>query len=165
LNQLAAAFADRVNQVLAGGLDANGSSPVKDLYTYDGTIGAAATLTTNTLETWELAGAEMSAPGGNENILALGALADSNEVGDVTFNEFYGQLGARVGRDLARSKETADVQKELVMQAQQLRADRSGVSLDEEATRLVEAQRAYQANAQLFQVLNSLTDTLIGLLR
>jgi flagellar hook-associated protein FlgK len=39
------------------------------------------------------------------------------------------------------------------------------VSLDEEAARLIEAQRAYQANAQLFSVLNSLTDTLINLLQ
>jgi len=165
LNQLASTFADRVNQVLAGGLDANGSSPVKDLYNYDSTVGAAATLSTNALETWELAAAEFDSPGGNANVLALGALADSDEVNGVTFTEFYGQLGAKVGRDLVRARETADVQKELVLQARQLRSDRSGVSLDQEATRLVEAQRAYQANAQLFQVLNSLTETLLGILR
>jgi flagellar hook-associated protein 1 FlgK len=165
LNRLATAFADRVNQVLAGGLDVNGSSPVQDLFTYDASVGAASTIRTNPLDPSELAGAELSAPGGNGNILALGSLSGTNEVDGITFNEFYGELGARLGRDLVRAKETAQVQKELVMQARQLRSDRSGVSLDEEATRLVEAQRAYQANAQLFQVLNDLTDTLLGILR
>jgi flagellar hook-associated protein 1 len=165
LNRLATAFADRVNQILAGGLDVNGASPVQDLFTYDASVGAASTVRINALDPSELAGAELGAPGGNGNILALGALAGSPEVDSVTFNEFYGELGARLGRDLVRSKETAQVQKELVMQARQLRSERSGVSLDEEATRLVEAQRAYQANAQLFQVLNDLTDTLLGILR
>ncbi|MBL8234262.1 MAG: hypothetical protein JNL98_37545, partial [Bryobacterales bacterium] len=85
--------------------------------------------------------------------------------GDVSFTEFYGQLGARIGRDLVRVRNGAALQEQLANQARALREQQSGVSLDEEAARLIEAQRAYQANAQLFKVLNELTDTLIGLMR
>lgn len=165
LNRLASGLSDAVNQTLAGGLDANGSSPLRDLFTYDPTAGAASTLATNNLDLSELAAAEMGSPGGNGNALRLAALAGSNQVDGVTFSEFYGELGARIGRDLNRAKENNGVQEQLLNEAKALRQERSGVSLDEEAARLVEAQRAYQANAQLFQVLNSLTDTLINLLR
>jgi flagellar hook-associated protein 1 FlgK len=165
LNELAQAFADRVNNVLAGGLDTGGANPTQDLFTYDITAGAAQTLAVNPLDPSQLAAAEAGAPSGNGNALRLAALADSNEVGGVTFNEFYGELSAQVGRDLSRARDSEQIQGQLLSQARELRADRSGVSLDEEAARLIEAQRAYQANAQLFSVLNSLTDTLINLLQ
>lgn len=165
LNRLAETFADRVNQVLAGGLDANGSPPQVDLFTYDPTIGSASSLRVNPLDPSALAAAESGAPGGNGNALALAALAESPEIDGESFNGFYGQLGALVGRDLRHAQDNVNTFTELATQSKILREDRSGVSLDEEAARLVEAQRAYQANAQLFKVLNELTDTLIGLLR
>lgn len=165
LNRMASTFADRVNQVLAGGLDANGSSPLVDLFTYDPTLGAAATMAVNPLEPYQLAAAETSAPGGNGNALLLANLAESAEIDGGSFHTFYGELGARLGRDLQNANDGMTMQEELLSQSKDLRAERSGVSLDEEAARLIEAQRAYQANAQLFQVLNELTDTLINLLR
>lgn len=165
LNRMASTFADRVNQVLAGGLDSNGSTPLVDLFTYDPTFGEAATLTVNPLEPWQLAGAETTAPGGNGNALLLASLAESAEIDGGSFHTFYGELGARLGRDLQSATDGTATHEELLSQSKELRAERSGVSLDEEAARLVEAQRAYQANAQLFQVLNELTDTLINLLR
>jgi flagellar hook-associated protein 1 len=165
LDTLAATLADRVNQTLAAGVDTSGANPTLDLFTYDPTVGSALTLKRNPLEPGDLAGAEAYSPGGNGNALALTRLATSNEIGDLSFSEYYGAISARAGRDLSRAKEKEQVQQGLVTQARTLRQDRSGVSLDEEAARLVEAQRAYQANAQLFKVLSELTDTLMGILR
>lgn len=164
LNTLAESFAQRVNGILNTGVDQNGSPPPFDLFTFD-PFAAAATLKTNPLDPSQLAGAESGAPGGNANILKLAALANSQEINGASFSQFYGQLGARVGRDLSKARAGKDLQADLVNQANTLREERSGVSLDEEAARLIEAQRAYQANAQLFSVLNSMTDTLIGLLK
>ncbi|MBI4909973.1 MAG: flagellar hook-associated protein FlgK [Acidobacteria bacterium] len=164
LNRLAEAFADNVNQVLGGGLDANGSPPVKDLFTYDITTGSAATLQVTDMTTTELAAASQGAPGGNANVLALNSLATAQTIDNVNFTQFYGRLGARVGEDLNSSRNQEQLQENMVTQARQLRAERTGVSLDEEAARLVEAQRAYQANAQLFQTLNELTDALLSLM-
>lgn len=165
LNRLAEAFATEVNTVLAAGLDANGATPMRDLFTFDSLVGAAATLATNPLSPAELAAADVSSPGGNQNALRLAALTDAPTIDGVSFHEFYGNLAARLGRDLNRFRENQAIQEQLLSQARLLREERSGVSLDEEAARLIEAQRAYQANARLFEVLNSLTDTLINLLR
>ncbi|MBL8234861.1 MAG: flagellar hook-associated protein FlgK, partial [Bryobacterales bacterium] len=101
LNALAQSFAENVNTVLAGGLDQNGSSPTVDLFTFD-PLQSAATLRVNPLNPQDLAAADLSAPGGNANALRLASLATTNTVGDVSFTEFYGQLGARIGRDLVR---------------------------------------------------------------
>jgi flagellar hook-associated protein 1 FlgK len=146
-------------------VDANGSSPALDLFTYDSGPGAAFTLATTALTASELAAAEPGAPGGNANVLRLGELATSEEIDGVSFQQFYGRLAAKAGRDLRDARDSADLQEQLVTQVRDLRDQTSAVSLDEEAARLVEAQRAYEANAQLFQVLNSLTDTLLGILR
>jgi flagellar hook-associated protein 1 FlgK len=49
------------------------------------------------------------------------------------------------------------------VQAQNLREQISGVSLDEEAIRLVEYQRAYQASARMVTVLSELTEMAVNL--
>lgn len=165
LNRLAQTFADNVNGVLAGGLDAGGSKPAQNLFDYDPQVGAAFTLRTNALAPSDLAGASAGAPGGNGNVLALSQLQSATTIDDVSFGQFYGRLAAKVGRDLGDARDSADLQQQLVNQARTLREQTSGVSLDEEAARLVETQRAYQANAQLFQVLNSMTDTIMQILR
>lgn len=165
LNTLASTFADQVNQVLSSGVDANGSPPGIDLFTYDSSIGSALTLQVTSIDPSQLAAADTGAPGGNGNALTLANLATGNNINGISYTQYYGDLGADVGRDLLHASNNQQVQKELLTQGQQIREERSGVSLDEEAARLVEAQRAYQANAQLFQVLNSLTETLINLLK
>jgi flagellar hook-associated protein 1 FlgK len=53
----------------------------------------------------------------------------------------------------------------LVTQAQKQRADATGVSLDKEAAKLLQFQQAYQAVGKMVSVLNSLTDTVLNILR
>ena len=48
-----------------------------------------------------------------------------------------------------------------VTQAQALRAQVSGVSLDEEAIRVMELQRGYQSMSKMISVINGLADTLM----
>jgi len=53
----------------------------------------------------------------------------------------------------------------LLAQAREQRAASSGVSLDEEAVRLVEYQRAYEATAKLVSVLDQLSQETIDMIR
>jgi len=165
LNGLASALADSVNAGLANGLDAGGNVPTVPLFTYDATNGAALTLATNPLATSDLAAASGSAPGGNGNALALGDLRNLKEVGGFTFVEFYGNLAGRVGRDVANAQGDQQTFGALLIQAQSFRSDSSGVSLDEEAAKLIQFQKSYQAAAKLVSVLNGLTDTLLGIIQ
>jgi flagellar hook-associated protein 1 FlgK len=53
----------------------------------------------------------------------------------------------------------------LVTQARDLRTQLSGVSFDEEAVKLVEFQRAYEANAQVVKIVDEMIESVISMLR
>jgi flagellar hook-associated protein 1 FlgK len=165
VDRLATAFADRVNQVLRGGVDAAGLPPTVDLFSYDATAGAGLTLAVNPLAPADLAAADPAAPGGNATALALAALANSKEIDGYTFAQFYGNVAAGLGRELSGARQDQHTQEQLLTQARSLRGEISGVSLDEEAAHMIEFQRAYQATARLLTVLNELTETVINLAR
>ena len=120
LNTLATTFADQVNFVLSQGLDTNGTSPIRDLFTYD-PAGSAATLGVNPLDPSELAGAAMGNPGGNDNILNLVSLSHTQQVNGMTFTQFYGQMTASVGRDLQAANDDKAVRDQLLSQAHDMR--------------------------------------------
>jgi flagellar hook-associated protein 1 FlgK len=162
LNTLAQNVADQVNSKLAAGLDANGASPAVDLFSYDASLGAAATIGVTAITPDQIAAASASAPGGNGNALDLAALGSAKLINGYTFTQYYGNLGAKVGRDVAAAKDQNATQQSLLSQARSLRDQISGVSLDEEAMLLLEVQRAYQAAGKLVSVINSITDALMA---
>lgn len=165
LNKLAKSLADQVNTALSQGVDANGVAPATSLFTYDAVNGAAATIAVNSLSPDQIAAALPTAPGGNGNALILAKLGNAKAVDGATFAEFYGALAGRVGGDLAAARDTHDTEQQLLTQAQNLRQQSSGVSLDEEATKLIEFERAYQATSKLIGVLNDLSQTAIDIIR
>jgi flagellar hook-associated protein 1 FlgK len=164
LNTLAEAVADAVNAALAAGIDQNGQ-PGAPLFAYNAASGAAATIAVTPIAPEELAGALPPAPGGNGNILALAGLSTAPLVNGATFSGFYGAAAARAGRLLDGARRDETTQSLLLMQARAVRAEESAVSLDEEAVRLVELQRHYQAAARLFRAIDEMTEELIGILR
>lgn len=165
LNRLARTFADDVNSQLAAGLDRNGVAPGTPLFTYDDAIGAAFTLGITGLGPDQLAAASANAPGGNGNAIALARLGEAPRLDGFTYQQFFGNLGGKVGRDLNGAQDAAEVQRKVLGQARALREEASGVSLDEEAAYVLQAQRSYQAAAKIVTVLNELTETVLTLLR
>ena len=165
MNTLAMSLADKVNAVLQSGIDGNGAAPSTDLFRYDASIGAAVTLDVNALTPDQIAAALPGASGGNGNALNLAALRDAKAANGYTFAQYYGNLGGRVGHDLSAAKDSKSTKEQLLSQAQSLRQQVSSVSLDEEAEHLMAFQRGYQAVAKMLGILNSLTDTLMNLIR
>ena len=103
-------------------------------------------------------------PGGNGNALALAGLETAPTVNGLTFAGAYGALVAAVGRDSADATDNRALRQQLLAQARSQRSESSGVSLDEEAIRLVEYQRAYQAMAKLVTALDQMTETTLNLI-
>ena len=165
LNTLAQSVADQVNAGLAAGLDQNGGSPVVDLFKYDTPNDAALSLSVTDITPDQIAAALPGAPGGNGNALSLLALGDAKNINGYSYAQFYGNLGARVGRDLSSARDDQSTQEQTLNQALDLRSQLSSVSLDEEATRLVAFQRAYQATSKMLSILNDLTGTLINIIQ
>jgi flagellar hook-associated protein 1 FlgK len=164
LNSLAMAFADQVNVQQGMGVDGNGL-PGKPIFSYATSTDAASSLQLNGMAPEELAAASAAAPGGNGNALDMAALSSATLVEGFTFAGFYGRLAGSIGGQLSGAQESRDTQQQLLVQARSLRADQQGVSLDEEASRLIELQRAYQAAAKMVSVLDQLTQTAIDMVQ
>jgi flagellar hook-associated protein 1 FlgK len=165
LNSLAQNLADQVNTTLSQGVDVNGSAPVNNLFTYGSSATAAQTISVNPLITPDqIAAALPSAPGGNGNALALSALANAVGANGSTFTQTYAALGAQVGQDVSTATANETTGQQLVTQAQSIRSQLSGVSLDQEAANLIQYQRSYQAASQMISVINSMTATLLNML-
>jgi flagellar hook-associated protein 1 len=164
LNTLAQTLADQVNGALNQGIDENGAAPTTNLFSYDATTGAALTLAVNPLTPDQIAAASPGAPGGNGNALAVAALANSPVVGGYTFAQAYGNLGGQVGSDLSAAQNNSTTDQSLLSQAQSLRQQVSGVSLDTEAVNLMQYERSYDAISKMLGVLTSLTLDVVNLL-
>ncbi len=175
LNRLASHVADRVNALLTSGYVSSGPPPVSGspLFAYD-TVHSTNTARSLTLapgaSSGSLAAIDPGPPQASNGIaLRLAALDRSSDPADnidgLPPAEFFGNLAAGFGRQLARAKSARETGEQQLAQAKSLRGELSGVSLDEEAVRLVEYQRSYQAAARLVSVIDDLMQTVIQMLR
>jgi flagellar hook-associated protein 1 FlgK len=105
-----------------------------------------------------------AAPGGNANALAISQMGDSPTLGGYTFAEFFGNLGGRVGRDVATAVQGEQQSQDLVAQAQATRSQVSGISLNEEAVTLLQYQRSYEAAAKMVTVIDEMTLSLMNMI-
>lgn len=165
LNTLARGFADQVNQVQRNGLTSAGTPPTGDIFAYDTVAGEAVSLTVTNLAPEDLAVAVPSAPGGNGNALNFADLANAKTINGLSFSEYYGTLGSKFGRDLSAARSGVETGDSLLAQARSYRDELSGVDLNAAAAELIQFQRAYQASAELFRVINELTQTALEMLR
>lgn len=163
LNTLAQTFADQVNGQLSQGVDASGAAPSTNLFSYDQPGDAAYSLAVTGITANQVAAASSTAPGGNGNALAVAQLANATLVNGYTFTQAYGNLGARVGTGVSSAQQDQSDAQDLLTQAQQQRKQDTGVSIDAEATKLLQFQQAYQAVGKMVTVLDGLTQTLMNM--
>jgi flagellar hook-associated protein 1 FlgK len=150
---------------LAQGVDRNGAPPAMGLFAYNLPGDAASTIAVTAIAPAEIAAALPAAPGGNGNAIAIAQLAETPVIGGFTFTQYFGNLGARVGRDVAAARQDHRQYQDTAAYARAQRTEQTGVSLDQEAARLLQFQQAYQAAGKLVSVLSSLTETLLNIVR
>jgi len=168
LNQLAQGVADTVNNQLTSGTyqDASGTTqPGVALFTYN-SAAVAKTLALTSITTTQIAAASTANPGGNDNAVALNNLQSAAipVLSNLTFAEYYGTIGSNVGADSAQAQNNQTTQQQLLSQAQTLRSNISGVSLDQEATLMTEYQQSYDAVSKLMSVLQDIVQTVLDLI-
>jgi flagellar hook-associated protein 1 len=169
LNTLAKGLADAVNTLQAQG-STTSTPPYQAgaaLFTCDPTSAtdSAATLAVNPLITAsQLAAVDTGPPVvSNGNALKLAALDSTTQINGLNFTQYFGSLVSRVGNAASTADTQATAQQSLVAQAKNLRQQLSGVSLDEEAIRLVQLQRSYQAASRIVSVVDQLAQTLLNI--
>jgi flagellar hook-associated protein 1 FlgK len=172
LDEQAFALANAVNAIHSAGFDSNGNTG-QNFFAFStppvGAAGAAAALIVDpavAADPSRIAAAEAALAGDNR---AARDLADVRNAllldgGTATLGDAWGQLVFDVGRDLQRATHETSMRQQIVLQLQSLRDQVSGVSLDEEAMQLMKFQRAYEANARFFAVVDETLETLLATL-
>jgi len=166
LDELAMAFASAANSVHVSGTDAHGAPGVA-LFDVAATVsGAAASLQVSGAVAADARLIVAASGTSNDAARAMAALRGAPLINSATtVSDSWGQLVYRVGADASAANRTHQGRDQVLTQLQRLREATSGVSLDEEAASLMRYQRAYEANARYFTVVNDILDVLLGLVR
>ena len=170
LNQFATAIAGAVNQILESGTvsTAPGASAGTALFAFASSTptDAAATLEVNPAITASQLAPVDSAGNSNGNANQLAALENTplTQLGGMSLTQYFGQVTSAIGTENQNATDNEQSQQQIVAQATTLVNQVSGVSLDQEATNILQFQRAYQATAQVLTVINTLADSLINMI-
>jgi flagellar hook-associated protein 1 FlgK len=172
LDELAYAVAQQVNALHATGYDQAGNAG-GEFFSFSTTLGAppagaAAAIRLDPAIAADpslIAAAGTTEQGNNTVARSIAALRDAKVLGGntATFNDTWGQLIYRVGRDVKNAQTEQGNRDDVVAQLQALRDQVSGVSIDEEAALMLQFQRAYEANARFFRVIDGTLDMLMSL--
>ena len=103
--------------------------------------------------------------GNNNGALALLRLRSEAVMGraTVTIDGFYQALVGRLGVESARIMDMAETQNYIFMRTMNTREELSGVSMDEELTRLIQYQRSFQSASKFISITDQLYETLINM--
>jgi flagellar hook-associated protein 1 FlgK len=114
----------------------------------------------------QIAAAQSTDPGDNRNALALADLRTTRltALGTETATSYLALEQARIGEDASHASDQAAATDLLGQHLESERDAVSGVNLNEELTKLLQYQRAFQAAAQVINVANSALDSLLGIL-
>ncbi|HTQ57543.1 MAG TPA: flagellar hook-associated protein FlgK [Bryobacteraceae bacterium] len=172
LNQLAQGLADTVNGILESGtVSADpGAAAGSPLFTYDASnpAGIASTIALNATITPDQLAPVDSSGNANGNAIALAALENpagtTGTIGGLSYLQYFGQIAGNVGQENQTATNNEQMQQQVTAQATSLRDQVSGVSLDQEASAILQFQQAYQATAQVLTVLDNLGQDLMNLI-
>ncbi len=113
------------------------------------------------------AGAKPNAPGDNTIANILSSLQHQKVMngGEATFDDYYNRQVGEIGSLANRANKTQEMQKNSLVQLKNIRESISGVSLDEEASKMIEFQKAYDASARLIKTADEMFETVLNLKR
>lgn len=114
------------------------------------------------------AAAKPNAPGDNTVANVIHSLQFKKVMGDTgtfTFDDYYTSKVGEIGVMNQKAIASLDSQKNIVDQIKNVRESISGVSLDEEAQKMIEYQKAYEASARIIRMADEMFDTVLNLKR
>ena len=101
--------------------------------------------------------------GDNRNIMEMIGLQEADVLGlnSGSFQDIFNATAAEIGTTVRSGEMTADSAQASRDEAKALEDERSGISMDEEASALIQFQQAYSANARIIQTAKELFESLM----
>lgn len=171
LDKLAYNLANEVNAVHASGtgLDASTGQNFFTIPTAGGTdpwTGAAAGIEVALTNSDQLATGQSSASGDNRNTLLMVALKDAKVIdGTHSFGSFYAKVTSDIGVESAQNQLSVSGLQDTMLQLENLRDSKVGVSLEEEMINLIQYQQGFEASAKLLTTVDEMMDTVLSIKR
>ena len=174
LDQLAYHITEEINTQHSAGVDLNGDVGTdffeevpNKAYVLNSAeeewSGAAASMGVNITDSNKIAAGNSSAPGDNENLLAIADLDTKKVDGNDTFNTIIGEITSDIGAKSARQQLSLSSAEDSVTQITNMKESLTGVSLEEEMIDLMKFQRSYQSSAKFLSTVDEMMETLINL--
>lgn len=112
-------------------------------------------------------GASPNSPGDNRiaNLISNLQNQQTMENGSATFDDFYSTTVGEVGIMANKANKAYESQDDILKQLNNIRESISGVSLDEETTKMIEYQKSFDASARLIKTADEMLDTVLNLKR
>lgn len=171
VDQMAFQFSEEVNKAHQAGFDRSGRQGVALFETRGEVKGAAENISVSSLVFNDVgrivAGAKPGAPGDNTvaNVISSLQTRGIMDGGNATFDDYYSTNVGQIGTIVQRAMKTAESQKNIMNQLGNIRESISGVSLDEETTKMIEFQKTYDASARLIRTADEMFETVLSLKR
>lgn len=113
------------------------------------------------------AASKPGAPGDNTtaNVMQELQFRPLMDGGKYSFDDFYNSKVGEIGILSQRATSALESQKNTLDQLKNVRESVSGVSLDEEAAKMIEYQKSYEASARMIKIADEMFDTVLNLKR
>jgi flagellar hook-associated protein 1 FlgK len=170
-DKMAYTLAKEVNAAHIEGFDKYGKSGVLFFDMPTDMKGSAASISINKTVFNDVgriaAASKPNAPGDNTvaNVISSLQYRQVMDGGTATMDDFYNTQVGQVGALTQRAIKAQESQKNMMSQLTNIRESISGVSLDEETTKMIEFQKAYDASARLIRTADEMFDTVLNLKR
>lgn len=163
INTLAQGIITSVNALQTGGFDINGDT---GMAFFTGASAADIAVNPAILNDPGLVAAAKTAagaPGDGKNATAIANLQNSLTMNgeSTTFSDYYSTLVSKVGSDAQTKNASYSSQSATVQACQNQLNSYSGVSVEEEQTKLILYQNAYEAAAKLMTILNNMMQDIL----
>lgn len=171
IDTLAYTLSREINEVHREGFDRYNQKGVSFFNPMEEVKGAASRLSVNKAISADVgriaAAGQENAPGDNRIANVMSAVQYKKVLSDGSFtvDDFYSSLVGQVGIETQRAQSAYETQVDTLKQLQNIRESISGVSLDEEATKMIEYQKAFDASARLITTADEMMDTVLNLKR
>lgn len=171
MDVLAATIGREVNDIHSEGYDRNGRPAGLFFNHVGGVDGAAKSLSLNSEianDVTKIASASKDGAPGDAtvaNVISMLQYRPVMDGGTATLDDYYNAQVGRVGVMTQSATKGRESQANVLQQINTLRDSVSGVSLDEEATKMIEFQKTFDASARLIRTADEMFDTVLNLKR
>lgn len=171
VDKMAYTLSKEVNEAHIEGFDKYGKSGVLFFEMPESQKGAAASFALNKTIYNDVskiaAGVQPGASGDNTvaNVISALQYKQVMDEGTSTLDDYYNTQVGQIGAVVQRAIKAQESQKNVIGQLTNIRESISGVSLDEETTKMIEFQKTYDASARLIKTADEMFDTVLSLKR